>query len=122
MSSSERGDKSLGNNVLIRVVLIFVAGFLVLAGLQRAINSPVEAQSPSTSLYIEPGTIIIRAPDTGGTIGEGKMVIDLKTGNIWGFPTNVTGSPYPIDPIKGKPAVSKPVYLGRLDFSEMKAP
>ena len=83
MSSSECGDNSLGNNFLKRIVLITLAGFFVLAGLRGVINTPVEAQSPSTSLYIEPGTIAIRAPDSGGSIGDGKMVVDLKTGNVW---------------------------------------
>lgn len=122
MSSSECGDNRLGNNVLERVILITVAAFLALLGLRGVINTPVEAQAPSTSLYIEPGTIAIRAPDSGGSIGDGKMVIDLKTGNVWGFPTNLPGSPYPIDPIRGKPVISKPIYLGRFDFSEMKMP
>jgi hypothetical protein len=112
----------MSSNVLVKIVLITIAGFLVLAGLRWIINTPVEAQSPNVSLYIEPGTIPIRAPDSGGAIGDGKMVIDLKTGNVWGFPTNVTGSPYPIDSISGKPGISKPVYLGRFDFSEMKTP
>jgi len=28
----------------------------------------------------------------------------------------------PIDPIGGKPLVSKPICLGQIDYSEMKAP
>ena len=122
MSSSECTDKKLGN-ILTRVILIVVTGFLVLAGLRGIINTPVEAQSsPAANLYIEPGTVPLRAPDSGGAIGDGKMVIDLKTGNVWGFPTNAIGSPYPIDPTGNKPPTSKPVYIGRFDFSEMKAP
>jgi hypothetical protein len=63
------------------------------------------------SIYIEPGTIALRVPDSGGAIGEGKMVIDLKTGNVWGFPTNVTGSPYPIDPTsKGHPYPNQSIW------------
>jgi len=38
------------------------------------------------SLYVELRTISIRRPDSGGTLGDGKMVIDLKTGDVWGFP------------------------------------
>jgi len=106
----------------VKVVLIAVAGVLAFVGLRAVFNSPVEAQSPNVSLYIEPGTVTIRTPDGGGTIGDGKMVVDLKTGNVWGFPTNLTGSPYPVDPITNKPPVSKPIYLGRFDFSETKTP
>ena len=103
-----------------KFALSAAAGFLALVGLRSIINTPVEAQSSMRSLYVEPGTISIRRPDGGGTLGDGKMVIDLKTGDVWGFPTNFTGSPYPIDPIGGKPLVFKPIYLGQFDFSEMK--
>ncbi len=39
------------------------------------------------------------------------MVIDLKTGEVWGFPTIYT--------VNNKPPVAKPAYLGRFDFSAM---
>jgi hypothetical protein len=84
-------------------------------------STPVEAQSPSNNLYIEPGVISIRNPDGGGTIGDGRMMIDMKTGDVWGFPTQA-GSPYPIDPINKTPPTSKPVYLGRFDLSAMRTP
>ncbi len=114
---------SLRKDLFANVVLTVGVGFLALIALRPAVmNTAVEAQSPTMNLYIEPGTIAIRTPDSGGTQGEGKMVIDLKTGDVWGFPTNSTGSPYPIDATSKKPPMSKPVYLGRFDFSEMKAP
>jgi hypothetical protein len=69
-------------------------------------------------LYVEPGTVAIRSTN-GGTIGEGKMIIDLKTGDIWGFPTTSSASPYPIDPTSKNPPLSKPVYLGKFDLSDI---
>lgn len=100
-----------------------VIGFLALLILPSAVSTaPVEAQTPAMNLYIEPGTIAIRTPDGGGTIGDGKLVIDLRTGDAWGFPTNLTGSPYPVNTTSNKPPTAKPVYLGRFDFSEMKRP
>ena len=60
MSSKEYADKSLGKNVLTKIVLITVTGVLLLAGLRWVINTPVEAQSTGMSLYVEPGTIAIR--------------------------------------------------------------
>ena len=108
--------------VFIKITLCALVGFLALAGLRPFINTPVEAQSPGTSLYVEPGIVSIRKPDGGSNLGDGKMVIDLKTGDVWGFPTTLMGSPYPVDPINPEPPVSKPIYLGRFDFSEMKAP
>jgi hypothetical protein len=104
-------------------VAILTAGIVILAGMvwqSNPITRPVQAQPLSTNLYIEPGTVSIRNPDGGGTIGDGKMVVDLKTGDVWGFPTNLTGSPYPVDPINKTPPISKPVYLGRFDFSQMR--
>ena len=122
MPSNNIADKSFQNNVSTRLVLIAAIGFLVLPGLHAFINSPVEAQSSPANLYIEPGTVAIRAPGSGGAIRDGKVVIDLKNGDLWGFPTNLAGSPCPIDPISGKPPIYEPVYLGRFNFSEMKTP
>lgn len=82
---------------------------------------PAEAQSIAPSLYIEPGTTIIRKPD-GNSLGEGKMVVDLKTGDIWGFPTSTVGSLYPVDPASRKPPIVKGVYLGRFDFASLTRP
>ena len=43
---------------------------------------------------------------------QGKLVIDLSNGDVWGFPIVFTTS--------NKPPVSKPTYLGKYDFSAMK--
>jgi hypothetical protein len=51
----------------------------------------------------------------------GKVVINRRTGDIWGFPTG-NDSPYPITPTKKEPPVSRPMYLGRFDFSATAAP
>ncbi len=47
---------------------------------------------------------------------DGRMVVNLNTGEVWGFPTLLAGAPYPIDSSGSKPPVSKPIYLGRFDF------
>ncbi len=86
-------------------------------------SAPVEAQTPSNKdIYIEPGVVSIRNPDGGGTIGDGRLMIDRKTGDVWGFPTQSGGAPYPIDPTSKTPPTSKPVYLGKFDLSAMKTP
>jgi hypothetical protein len=46
------------------------------------------------------------------------MVVDLRNGDVWGFPT-LLGSPYPVDPTRSQPPTSTPIYLGRFDFSKM---
>jgi hypothetical protein len=46
----------------------------------------VRAQSDARDLFIEPGTTLIRDPDTGVQV-QGKIVIDRRSGEVWGFPT-----------------------------------
>ena len=41
------------------------------------------AQSNNSYLYIEPGTTTLRSAD-GSTSVEGKVIIDLRNGNVWG--------------------------------------
>jgi hypothetical protein len=57
---------------------------------------PVQAQTDSPRFYIEPGNTWIRKPG-GEYQGQGKMFIDLRTGDIWGCPTS------PIIPIRRTP-------------------
>ncbi len=81
-------------------------------------TTPAFAQSGSDeSLYIEPGVRMLRAPD-GSRQVLGKVVVDLRTGNVWGFPTTVD-QPYPVDISTQQPPTSKPFMLGRFDFGGM---
>jgi hypothetical protein len=48
---------------------------------------------------------------------SGKMVVDMRTGDIWGFPT-MTQSPFPIDSTSTAPPKSHPIYMGKFLFSE----
>ena len=82
--------------------------------------SLVAAQVEPPHLYIEPLTTTLRKPDGTGQM-EGKVVIDLRNGDIWGFPT-LTSAPYPVDTTNTKPPVSEPMYLGRFDFTKMQRP
>ena len=54
------------------------------------------AQIETPSLYIEPGTSPIRNLN-GGITADGKVVINMSTGEVWGFPTHSAGAPYPIE-------------------------
>ena len=81
--------------LLLRLVVLLAT--LVLRPLFQP--APVEAQSvDGRSLYVEPGYTMLRKPDGSGQM-YGKMMIDMRTGDIWGFPTLVEG-PYPVDPGK----------------------
>jgi len=79
--------------------------------------APVRAQSgDGYPFYVEPGYTMIRKPD-GSAQMYGKVVIDMRSGDIWGFPT-LAQSPYPIDTAQPKPPKSSPMYLGKFMFSE----
>lgn len=102
-----------------KLTLTAIAVFLGVLALRPAADPPtVAAQSNPPYLYVEPSTTPLRNLD--GTIDtQGKVVIDLRNGDVWGFPT-LSLAPYPVDVTKSTPPVSKPIYLGRFDFSAMK--
>ena len=109
------------SNLYSKVMLTAIAVFLGVLALHPFVApQPVSAQSGADSpdLYIEPGTTVIRKPD-GSAQMQGKVVIDLRTGDIWGFPT-IDRVPYPVDWTKSTPPVSPPMYLGKFDFSKMR--
>ena len=78
--------------------------------------APVQAQSDNSSFYVEPGYTMLRKPDGSGQM-YGKMMIDMRTGDVWGFPT-LAESPYPIDATKSEPPRSRPMYLGKFVLSD----
>ncbi len=83
----------------------------------RQYDRPSLVQAQNAGIYVEPGYTNLRSPD-GLALVQGKMVVNLNTGEIWGFPT-LTGGPYPVDGGKSTPPVSKPMYLGQFDFAAM---
>lgn len=91
-----------------KAVLTVIAILLGLVALRPIANPiPVGAQSDVPQpFYIEPGTALLRKPD-GLTQVEGKVVIDLRNGDIWGFPT-LSATPYPVDT-----TTTKPLYRSR---------
>lgn len=100
---------------LILTVIALLLGIVAFRPLVRP--AAIQAQSDYSYLYVEPGTTTVRRPD-GTRQVDGKMVIDMRTGDVWGFPTTL-GSPYPVDPAHSEPPVSTPIYLGRFDFSKI---
>lgn len=95
-----------------KTVLTMIALLLAALVVQSATRpAPVHAQSNARNLYVEPGLTSMRSPD-GPSEVQGKLMIDLNSGDVWGFPIVFTSS--------NKTPVSKPVYLGQYDFSAMK--
>ena len=100
---------------LVLSMIVVLLGTLVLRPFFQP--PPVEAQSvDGRSFYVEPGYTMLRKPDGSGQM-YGKMMIDMRTGDIWGFPTLVEG-PYPVDPGKSEPPHSRPIYLGKFVLSD----
>jgi hypothetical protein len=104
-----------GYSKLLLTAIAVLLGIVAFRPLARP--TPVQAQSGDFHYYLEPGVVTVRRPD-GTQQVEGKMVVDLRNGDVWGFPT-LLGSPYPVDPTRSQPPTSTPIYLGRFDFSKM---
>jgi hypothetical protein len=101
-----------------RCVLTLIAILLGVIALRPIVRPrTVSAESVYSYLYVEPRTTTIRKPD-GTQQVEGKVVIDMRSGDIWGFPT-LSATPYPVDVTRSRPPVSAPMYLGQFDFSKM---
>ena len=100
------------------LVIAILLGVLVFRPMIQP--APVRAHQSERSypFYVEPGYTTIRKPD-GTAQMYGKVVIDMRNGDIWGFPT-LTQSPYPMDSAQTKPPKSYPMYLGKFMFDEAK--
>jgi hypothetical protein len=109
------------NSATTNILLLVIAMSLIAIALKPLRQPPAaKAQTQSSSLfpvYLEPGTQLIRSPDGSQNV-YGKMVVDLETGRVWGFPT-LNGLPYPVDTSSTKPPVSHPVFLGTFAFGDM---
>jgi hypothetical protein len=107
-----------GTDRYTRIILTVIAALLAVIALRPVVRpTTAAAQSNYPFFYVEPRTTTLRNPD-GSQQLQGKVVIDLRNGDVWGFPT-LSAAPYPVDPGKSKPPVSSPMYLGKFDFSKM---
>ena len=92
-----------------------ILGVMVLLVLALRPAATVQAQTTTGNWYVEPRTVLMPTPDGIGQV-QGKVMIDLQNGDIWGFPTK-SMLPYPVDPLRKEPPLVKPVYLGRFDLA-----
>ena len=104
---------------LTNCLLLIIAIALVAIAIRPYIAPrPVKADSsPTYPFYFEPGTQMLRAPD-GTKQLYGRVVIDMRNGKVWGFPTYTTDT-YPTNPVDTKPQTSRPFYLGRFAFEDI---
>jgi len=106
-------------DAFVKAMLALIAGFLAVIAFRPWLMPPaVQAQSrDSYPLYFEPGTSMLRATD-GSRQVVGKVAIDMRSGDVWGFPT-VTQVPYPVDSTSTKPPTSHPIYLGKFALADI---
>ena len=94
-------------NLTIVLLLIIAVALVAIAVQPIFAPAPAEAQSSDPyPLYIEPGSEMLRAPDGSNQV-YGKVMVDMRTGKIWGFPT-MHRSPTPATDLQNKPPVSVP--------------
>ena len=100
-----------------RIAVGVIAGALAAMAIRPVIQPvAVRADSETFPFYIEPGVQMLRYPDGSGQV-YGKVMIDLRSGKVWGFP-NGTQAVYPIDTTTATPPTSRPIYLGRYAFGD----
>lgn len=104
-----RENLTIGLLLIIAIALVAIAIQPVLA------PHAAEAQSTTYPLYIEPGSDLLRAPDSSQVYG--KVMVDMRTGKIWGFPTLAPQS-YPTAGMQNKLPTSRPFELGRFAFED----
>jgi len=95
-------------------LLLAANALLLLALVLRPVYSPtpVQAQISGNDVFIEPGTYLLRSPDNRRQ-AYGKVVVDLRNGNVWGFPTYDRRFPYPTNPVRTTSVTAQPFQLGR---------
>ena len=108
-------------DALTKLLLAIIAVLLTVIALRPLLSpQPARAAEAANSpfLWIEPGTTNLRSPDGSRNV-IGKVVVDMNTGNVWGFPT-LTNAPYPVDTTRTTPPVSRPIYLGKYEFGAIR--
>ena len=102
----------------VKLLLVVVAILLAVVAFRPVVHpAPVLAQAGSPyPFYIEQGTVSLRKPD--GTTTWGKVVVDMRNGDVWGFPMKAQNTPYPVYGPTDSTKASHPMYLGRMAFEE----
>ena len=104
-----------------KIVLTAIAVLLAVIAF-RPLFEPARVGADSTAefdyLRFDPDVTKISAPDGSADL-IGRVAIDMRNGDIYGFPTDHLG--YPRQPVEGKPGTSDPMYLGRFRLDRIRA-
>jgi hypothetical protein len=113
------GKTEMKHDTYLRAVLTVIAAALVVVAARPFLTpQPAAAiESDYTFLHFDPEVTKISKPDGSADV-IGRVAIDLRNGDIYGFPTENLG--YPRNPAAGKPGYSRPIYLGRFEFDEIR--
>ena len=102
---------------LTNFLLVVIAVALVAIAFRPYVRpEAARADSNPYPFFIEPGTQMLRAPD-GSRQVLGRVMIDMRSGKVWGFPTTTTDT-YPVNSMDSKPVVSHPFALGSFAFED----
>jgi hypothetical protein len=82
----------------------------------RNAAAAIHRETEGNPFFIEQGTVSLKKPD--GNITWGKVVVDMRTGDVWGFPMKAQNTPYPVYGQSDNSKVSHPMYLGKMAFDE----
>ena len=107
------------NSYVTNFLLLCIAVSLAVIALRPYVRpEPAHAEGGAACpFFIEPGTQMLRAPD-GSKQVLGRVVIDMQTGKVWGFPTNSPDT-YPSNGLETKAQTSHPFVLGRFAFEDI---
>lgn len=105
------------NNALLTVIAVALVSIAARPYIAPGAAHAQASGNYSYPLYFEPGTQMLRDP-AGSKQVYGRVVVDMRTGKVWGFPTN-TPDTYPWNPVDSKPQISHPFYLGRFAFEDI---
>lgn len=100
--------------------LLLVIAVALIAIAAHPFFTPGTAKADTSGYYpvfIEPGVQMLRSPD-GTSQVYGRVVVDLRNGQIWGFPTTTTAV-YPVNVGSPKPPVSHPFLLGTFALQDL---
>ena len=104
-------------DVYTKTMLTAIAIFLGILAL-RPLIAPGSARAESTAVFA-PMQFSENLSEFESKNGRmvGRLAIDLRTGNVYGFPTD--GNFYPRNPLKPGPVVSDPILLGRFNLDKL---
>jgi hypothetical protein len=102
----------------VKSLLVVIAVLLAIVAFRPVVQPPtVMAQDGSPyPFHIEQGMVSLRKSD--GTTTWGKVAVDMRNGDVWGFPMQAQNTPYPVYGPSDTPKVSHPLYLGKMAFGE----